>query len=403
MFARPLATTIDDLGKMTLSPLLMRIPIQKTLTDWAIARARLDLEELSAKYAWLGDADSDDMVRPTLKQLENFAATVRVPVGYLFLPDPPQEQVPIPDFRTMSSGKGLGPSPDLLDTIYMAQNRQDWYRSYMVFNELDPPNFAGSVSAEQDVEEVAGRISETLQFSLQDRSAARSWTEALSRLVEQTDETGVLVMINGVVGNNTHRKLDPEEFRGFALFDQVAPLIFVNGADTKSAQMFTIVHELAHIWAGKSALTDSTPEDIPSDTLEQWCDKVAAEVLVPLSDFRKKVRPSEAIEDALARLAREYKVSTLVILRRFFDLGEFKKEQFWRLYEEELDRLKKIVTSSSGGDFYNTQNFRVSRRFARALLESTFSGRTLYGDALRLMSVSNVKTLQETARRLEVV
>lgn len=382
----------------------MRVPIQKSLIDWAIARARLDPEELTLKFAWMRSASEDGTLNPTIKQLEKFSALAHVPLGYLFLPDPPQEEVPIPDFRTMSSSRGLGPSPDLLDTIYLAQNRQDWYRNYMLSNEIEPPKFVGSASTENVVEEVARQISDALRFSLEDRSAAGSWTEALSRLVEQTDDAGVLVMINGVVGNNTHRKLDPEEFRGFALFDQVAPLIFVNGADTKSAQMFTIVHELAHIWAGKSALTDSTPEDVPSDKLENWCDQVAAEVLVPMADFKTKLRRAEEVDETLARLAREYKVSTLVILRRLFDLGDLKKERFWELYDIELDRLKKIMASSgAGGNFYNTQNFRVSRRFARALLESTFSGRTLYGDALKLMSVSNVKTLQETARRLEVV
>ena len=381
----------------------MRVPIQRALIDWAIARARGDSEELSARFGWLSKVDAVGEVHPTMKQLEKFASVVHAPIGYLFLPEPPHEKIPIPDFRTMSSGRDARPSPELIDTIHIAQNRQDWFKAYMLSSDLEAPNFVGSVRPNSDVFEVAGKISETLGFSVKQRGEMRSWTEALSKLVEQADDTGVLVMINGVVGNNTSRKLDPEEFRGFALFDNVAPLIFVNGADTKSAQMFTIVHELAHIWAGESALTDSSPEDVPSNEIERWCDKVAAEVLVPLRHFKDIVVPKEDIESALSRLAREYKVSTLVVLRRLFDLGELKEEEFWNIYEAELARLKAIVPSGSGGDFYNTQNFRVGRRFARALLESTFSGRTLYGDALRLMSVSNVDTLRETARRLEVV
>ncbi|MEL7197495.1 MAG: ImmA/IrrE family metallo-endopeptidase [Pseudomonadota bacterium] len=381
----------------------MRVPIHQTLIDWSITRARADMEELSAKFAWLGDADDEGTLKPTMKQLERFAAAVRVPLGFLFLPAPPIEEVPIPDFRTMAGAEDTSPSPELLDSIYMAQTRQDWYRSYVLSNDLDRPKFVGSVAPNADVEEVAGRISDQIEFSLADRSAAKTWAEALSKLVEQTDDAGVLVMVNGVVGNNTHRKLDPNEFRGFALSDPIAPLVFVNGADTKSAQMFTIIHELAHIWLGESALTDSTPEDSPSHELERWCDKVAAEVLVPTADFKEKVRPNEEIEDALARLAREYKVSTLVILRRLYDIESFSQARFWQLYEDQLERLRDMMASGSGGNFYNTQNYRVSRRFARALLESTFNGRTLYGDALRLLSVNNVNTLKETAQRLEVV
>ena len=383
----------------------MRVPIQRSLVEWAIARARLDREEASLSFAWLNESDETLTVNPTMKQLEKFAAAARVPIGYLFLPEPPDEEIPIPDFRTIGRSQPSAPSPDLLDTIYMAQNRQDWYRNYMLSNDIEVPDFVGSVDPGSNVEDVARTISETLKFDLKQRAQFRTWTEALSKLVEQTDQAGILVMINGVVGNNTRRKLDPEEFRGFALFDTIAPLIFVNGSDTKSAQMFTIMHEIAHIWAGRSALTNSTPEDVPSDALERWCDRVAAEVLVPISDIKEKINSSEALEDTLSRFAREYKVSTLVVLRRLFDIGLFSQDQFWEYYDEELDRVRSLVAKKSdgGGDFYNTQNFRVSRRFTRALLESTLSGKTLYGDALRLMSVSAVKTLHETARRLEVI
>jgi Zn-dependent peptidase ImmA (M78 family) len=135
-----------------------------------------------------------------------------------------------------------------LDTIYICQQRQEWYRDFVRSQRGESLAFVGSASLTSNVELIATRIRMTLGFDIQERRQSPTWTEALRRFIEQADAIGVLVMVNGVVGNNTHRRLDPDEFRGFALSDELAPLVFINGADTKAAQMFTLAHELAHIW-----------------------------------------------------------------------------------------------------------------------------------------------------------
>jgi Zn-dependent peptidase ImmA (M78 family) len=377
---------------------MMRVEVKPTLLRWARYRAGLDLDDLAGRFPRLADWESGER-HPTIRQLEEFAKATRTPVGYLFLPEPPTERVPIPDFRTIGSRRIEHPSPDLLDTIYLCQQRQEWYRDFARSQGDESLRFVGSATLRNDVQETATLLRDQLGFDLEARRQMPTWTEALRRFIEQADAIGVLVMVNGVVSNNNYRKLDPDEFRGFALSDPLAPLVFINGADTKAAQMFTLAHEIAHIWLGQSALSDIPPISKPTHDVERWCNEVAAELLVPLAVLRSEIRRNEELRDALDRLARRFKVSTLVILRRIHDAGVLKKEQFWRAYQQELDRLSAIA-KSSGGDFYLTQAARVGKRFARALVTSTLEGQTLHRDAFRLLGFSKLATFRELGHSL---
>ena len=326
---------------------------------------------------------------------------MHAPIGYFFLTEPPEESLPVPDFRTMGNDAIGGASPDLLDTVYLSQQRQDWYRDYARLNREPPVDFVGSFRAGMDIVEAATQMSSALSFSPNDRGS--NWGEALGRLIEAADRLGVLVMVSGVVGSNTHRKLDPHEFRGFALADELAPVIFINGADTKAAQIFTLAHELAHIGLGESGVDDADMSVQVNSATERWCNEVAAEFLVPAELLRSVVLDRNDITEQLERLARRFKVSTLVVLRRFFDVGILTFEQFREVYVEELDRVLAIMSSrGSGGNFYNTQPTRVSKRFARALIESTQEGRTLYRDAFQMLGFKKLETFNELATRLGV-
>jgi Zn-dependent peptidase ImmA (M78 family) len=220
-------------------------------------------------------------------------------------------------------------------------------------------------------------------------------------MILAVEDAGILIMVSGIVGSNTHRKLDPEEFRGFALAHLQAPLIFVNSADSKSAQMFTIAHELAHLALGVSALSDAEASGFPDEATERWCNQVAAEVLVPLAVLEQELQAGEALADATARLTRRFKVSSLVILRRMWEAGAFRsREQFWAEYRKEVEKLQEVAPAAGGGDFYRTLGARVSRRFEYALVGSTLGGRTTFREAMRLLGCKRVMTFDSLAQRL---
>jgi Zn-dependent peptidase ImmA (M78 family) len=199
------------------------------------------------------------------------------------------------------------------------------------------------------------------------------------------ESASILVVVNGVVGNNTHRKLNPEEFRGFVLVDKYAPLVFVNGADTKAAQMFTLAHELAHLWLGSSAAFDLRELRPADDEGERACNRIAAELLVPEDELRRFWGTTSHTAEQFQTIARHFKVSELVAARRVQDLQLINQREYLTFYRRYMqDERRRASNTASGGDFYANQNLRISRRFAHAIIRATKEGKLLYRDAYQL-------------------
>lgn len=378
-----------------------RVSVAPQMFRWAADRSGRSAEDL-AKFP-LAEWEAGT-ARPTMRQLEDFARATYTPVGFLFLEEPPQEVVPIPDFRTFHDAGVRRASPNLLDTIYACEQRQEWFREFAEAHGSEPVDLVGSLSLDTPVVGAATSLRDDLGFGLDRRAEFSNWTAALSGLSEHAEDAGVLVMTNGVVGSNTQRRLDPKEFRGFALADELAPVVFINGADTKAAQIFTLAHELAHIGLGESAV--SRPDLAELDDIvrsERWCNQVAAELLVPQASLSKAYQPRANLTAELDRLAKVYRVSTLVVLRRIADTGHMDRSSYREAYDAELARVVGLAGERTpGGSFYNTTPVRVSKRFARALISDTLEGRTSHRDAFRLLGSKKFSAFQELGHRLGV-
>jgi len=382
----------------------VRVEVQPQLLEWARARSGIDDETWITRFPryeeWLGGVRV-----PTLKQLEEFARKTHTPVGYFFLDEPPHEEVPIPDFRTV----GDRPAPavvsaDLLDTLYICQARQEWYRDSQLLNGERPLPFIDTATTGSDPAVVAEQMRDVLDWTAETRDRFGSWHAALTKLRENAEAAGVLVMISGIVGSNTYRKLDPEEFRGFALTDEHAALVFINGADAKAAQVFTLAHELAHLWLGSTALSDVDPESTRTFDEERWCNYVAAEFLVPMDEFRQAFDARSDHGEQLQPLAERFRVSTQVILGRMREAGSLTWDQFMVELRLERQRIAEIVAAKgSGGNYYNTKPVQVGKRFARELMASTAEGRTPYTEAFRLLGVKKTSTFEGLGEQLGVL
>jgi Zn-dependent peptidase ImmA (M78 family) len=363
-----------------------RVAINEGVLLWAIDRAGLTPDGLQSRFPkirqWV-----DGKSQPTRRQVESLAKATLTPFGFFFLSEPPEVRLPIPHFRTLGDKTPSRPSPDLIDTIQLMQRRQEWIREFLIEEGQEPSPLAWSAQPYAPPASIANHIRHALRLNEEWAAQQRTWEDALSVLRQAMEDAGILVIVNGVVGNNTRRKLDPGEFRGFVLVDRYAPLVFVNGADAKAAQMFTLAHELAHVLFGSSAAFDLREMQPADDPVEQACNRVAAEFLVPERKLRQVWPSVKKDPEPFQTIARQFKISALVAARRALDLQLIQKEaffEFYRTYRSDERERRSTASQSKGGDFYRNQNLRVGRRFASAVLRAVIEGKLLYSEAYRL-------------------
>jgi Zn-dependent peptidase ImmA (M78 family) len=378
---------------------MSRVNVNKEVLRWAVSRSGQELDDLEQKFPKIQQW-ADEESQPTLRQLESLARATHTPLGFFFLAEPPDERLPIPHFRTIHDDTPAKPNPNLLETVQIMQRRQAWMRDFLIEQGQDQLPFVGSSRREEEPTLVVQRMLETLDLDIGWAATERTWTDALHTMRQAIEDAGILVVVNGVIGNNTHRKLDPNEFRGFVLVDGYAPLVFVNGTDGKAAQMFTLAHELAHVFYGSSAAFDLREMQPADDPMEQTCNLVAAEFLVPQRELRQIWSSVREDSEPFQTIARRFKVSTLVAARRALDTNLIDREAFLNFYRAyQNDERRKAADRSPGGDFYANQNLRVGQRFASTVIRAVKEGKLLYSEAYRLTGLHG-KTFDHYAASL---
>ncbi len=346
---------------------------------------------------------------PPFGKAQDLARVLDIPFGYLFLSARPQESLVIPDLRTISAETAKR-SPEFIDLLNDITVKQDWYSEFATLAAAGELPFVARFSIHSPIDQVVDDIRETIRTD-DKRRIAGSWSDYLRLLTQSAEEQGILVMRAGVVRNNPRRPLSVSEFRGFAIVDPIAPLVFINSRDAVAAQVFTLAHELAHIWIGESGVSNvdlgqRAKPKAPVELVEQFCNDVATELLVPAKEFDVAWATLGGASGTKAEtLARRFRVSVPVILRRANERTQISDGVFFRLWGEHQDKVRALEQRKeeeeepSGGNFYNTFFARNSPKLAGAVVSAVRAGEMSTIEAARLLSVRS-STIPKLAERL---
>jgi Zn-dependent peptidase ImmA (M78 family)/DNA-binding XRE family transcriptional regulator len=356
---------------------------------WARERRGLSYSQLASQTkVSVGQIQQweDGAAFPSFAKAEAIARQLKIPFGFLFLSTPPSDKSPIPDYRTIKGKQPAQPSPNLLSVINRTRSKQDWYREFAEENSQQPLQLVGSFSLKSEAIEVARSIRKSLFLDHESRSGISRHTEFLTKLSLAAQDAGVLVMRNGVSGNGKESRLSVAEFRGFALADPLAPIVFINSRDAYAAQVFTLIHELAHIWINQSGVSNADPVDNTSENVETFCNQVAGAVLMPSHEFAEawsKLQHKRGFAEVLSKV---FWVSPLAVIVRAFELSLISDEEFYRLVRIEKNKSY-VAKKGSGGNPTSTTLARNSRRLVDAVLRAVRTNRLVHNDAAWLLGV----------------
>lgn len=367
----------------------VRIEVKPEIFSWVESQIDVDNLREALKenfYKWIRGEK-----RPTLRQIEALSQATHIPLGYFFLSKPPVENHSFIEFRTIDSEELVKPSRDLIDTINEMERVQDWMKDYLQDQSFDDFDYVGSVNKKDSIEDVVNRIRKRLGIPVDWYKNRKDSWDSFKYLRGRMETTGIIVMMNGVVGTNNHRPLNINEFRAFAMVDKLAPLVFVNAHDSGCGRLFSLVHEMAHIWYGVNSLFNDRYCVGNSKVIERNCNAIAAEIIVPNTAFVSKWNACEIrdTEEKIRKVAGDFNCGMTVITRRALDNGFIDLDTYRILTDKARIIYEEAKTKSgNGGSFYNTALSRIDKRFLLALNDSAYEGKTAFTDVYRLTNTT---------------
>ncbi|MFH2117267.1 MAG: ImmA/IrrE family metallo-endopeptidase [Bacillota bacterium] len=377
-----------------------KIPIQPPILEWAIRESGMPAEIAYDKFPnlakWMNESNQPTFIQ--LKELSNF---LKVPFGLFFLKEPPKEDSFSVEFRTIKNKSHNKLSKNLKDTIIDMDLRKNWMKEYRIKEGVSAVNFLESFNYHDSEETVANKLQILLNLKPNWQLKYKNAYDSFSYIRDTIENNGVLVMMNGIVGNNTQRNLDVSEFRAFALNDDFAPLIFINRKDTDNGLLFSLIHEFIHIWMRED---DIFCNDDDIDNIEQKVNSYTSEFLVSRFFVLREFDPRANAFGEISRIAKRLNVSTSVVAIKAYQLDLIDKNTMEEIIQNAnyyFERTKENREEKhEGGDFYNNTMSRLSKEFYCTVILQAESGNIRFTDAYRLLGLKS-NTYNEFKKRVE--
>ncbi|MDR2352260.1 MAG: ImmA/IrrE family metallo-endopeptidase [Deltaproteobacteria bacterium] len=368
-----------------------KISIDLSRFNWAIENSDVDKKTIFDIFPKLGDWISGND-KPTMRELSDFSLKTHIPIGYFFLKNPPKEEhIELLKYRTIQSHKSSTISKNLRDTVLQMTNIQDWMRKYFITYEKAQNSFVASLKNVTSVELMSNFIRNNLNIEVDWFTKNSDPSKNFKFLRSKIQKLNIIVMMNGIVGSNTKRSLNIEEFRAFTMIDYYAPLIFINAKDSSTGRIFSLMHELTHVAIGENSLFNAgINSDIQScGDIEKICNAVAAEILIPIELFKdqwEKNKNEVNEQKIISNLASHFKVSKIAIARRAYDQKLIIKDVY-NFYDNKTPNINE-PKKSKGGNSYKTFLSRFDENFLKIINKCVRTGYLLYTDAYGLTGVN---------------
>jgi Zn-dependent peptidase ImmA (M78 family) len=366
--------------------------INPKVLKWARERAKCSLEDVSIKLKkdiktiekWESGEET-----PTYVQLEKLSYELyKRPIALFFFPEPPEEPDQQSEFRTLPEFEIENLSSD---TLYALRQAKAMQLSLKEINDNINPSEKKifddlSISLADNLSNVTQIVRDYLGIQLDEQLAWRDSDFALKTWRNLIEKSGIFIF---------KRSFKQKDISGFCLIDQEFPIIYLNNSTSKTRQIFTIFHELAHLLLQTNGITKLDINYIDylngeNKDIEIFCNRFASEFLVPSNDFLESVRQKNIDDDFINNISLRYKVSREVVLRKLLDTNLISenyyqmKVQSWNENYEENRKLKK----SSGGDYYATQATYLGETYLKLVFRKYYQGRL---DIEQLADYLNVK------------